>query len=131
MWSLLFLYGKDLKEIIEASEVKVGTYSQINEYMTMYDNPRSGSFTDLCPRSLKLNILKLKNTRSFEAKFHMEPPWDVRMKLFKCSGSHDQDGFQALYTVKIFKNPLHNQEADNLETWYTASGTQVLPNLFK
>ena len=30
--------------------------------------------------------------------------------------------------VKTFKNLLRNQEADDLETWYTASGTQVLPN---
>ena len=34
--------------------------------------------------------------------------------------------------VKTFKNLLlRNQEADALETWYTALGTQVLPNLFK
>ena len=26
---------------------------------------------------------------------------------------------------------LRNQEADDLETWYTASGTQVLSNFFK
>ena len=48
---------------------------------------------------------------------------------FKCSGSLDQDGFQALKTLKNLL--LMNQEADDLETWYTASGTQVLPNLFK
>ena len=31
--------------------------------------------------------------------------------------------------VKTFKNLLlRNQEADGLEIWYTASGTQVLPN---
>ena len=29
--------------------------------------------------------------------------------------------------VKNFKNLLQNQEADDLETWYTASGTRVLP----
>ena len=30
--------------------------------------------------------------------------------------------------VKKFKNfLLRNQEADDLETWYTASGTRVLP----
>ena len=30
--------------------------------------------------------------------------------------------------VKNFKNLLiRNQEADDLETWYTASGTRVLP----
>ena len=51
----------------------------------IYDNPRSGSFIDLCPRSLRFNIfnfLFLKNTRPFEAKFHMEPPCDVGMKMF-------------------------------------------------
>ena len=29
--------------------------------------------------------------------------------------------------VEIFKNLLRSQEADDLETWYTASGTRVLP----
>ena len=49
--------------------------------------------------------------------------------LFKRSGSHDQDGFQAnIYMVKTSKK---NQEADDLKTWYTAPGTQILPNLFK
>ena len=33
--------------------------------------------------------------------------------------------------MKTFKNLLWNQEADDLETWYTASGTQMLPDLFK
>ena len=30
----------DLQETIEACEVKVGTYSKINEYMTIYDDPK-------------------------------------------------------------------------------------------
>ena len=35
------------------------------------------------------------------------------------------------YVIKTLKHHLlRNQEADELETWYTASGTQVLPNLF-
>ena len=34
------------------------------------------------------------------------------------------------YMLKTFKN-LRNQKADDLETWYTASGTQLLPSLFK
>ena len=29
--------------------------------------------------------------------------------------------------VKNFKNFLRNQEADDLETWFTASGTRALP----
>ena len=32
--------------------------------------------------------------------------------------------------VKTLKNPL-NQESDDLETWYIASDTQVLPYLYK
>ena len=52
----LVLYGKDLQETFEASEGKFETYSQINEYMTIYDNPRSRSFIHVCPRSLRLNI---------------------------------------------------------------------------
>ena len=45
---VLFLYVKiDFQETIEACEMKVGTYSQINEYMMIYDNPRSRAFTDL------------------------------------------------------------------------------------
>ena len=50
----------------------------------------------------KFNMSKLlfsqKTLRPFEAKFSMEPPWDEN--LFRCSGLHDQDGFQALYGKK-------------------------------
>ena len=108
-------------------------YSQINKYMMSYGNPRSRSFTDLCPRSLRFNILKLffsKITRPFEANFHMEPPWDVGMKM--CSNVLGQ-------MIKMASRPINdknfkilfrrNQETDDLETWHTASGTQVLPNV--
>ena len=54
-----FWIGKCLscrfQETIEVCEVKVGTYSQINEYMMIYDNPRSMN----CTRSLRFNIFKL------------------------------------------------------------------------
>ena len=62
-----------------------------NEYMMIYDNPSSFKVT---PRFNIFKLLFPQNTRPYEAKFHMEPPWDVGMKI--CSnGSHDQDGFQA------------------------------------
>ena len=52
--------------------------------------------------------------------------WDEN--VFKCSGSHDQDSVQA-HMAKTLKNHLlRNQEADYLETWYTASGTHLQPN---
>ena len=75
----------------------------------MYDNPKSRSFIDLCPRSLRFNIFKLiflkKTTRPFEAKFHMEPPWNVGMKI--CSDVPDHITKMAsmpIYgkTLKIF-----------------------------
>ena len=98
-WSMLVLFAyvweiaktADFleEEADEFYEVKVGTYSQINVYMTIYDYPRSRSFTDLCPRSLRFNIFKLfpsETARPIEAKFHMEPPWDVwNENMFKCS----------------------------------------------
>ena len=34
-------------------------------------------------------------------------------------------------TVKTLKNLLRNQKTDDRETWYAASGAQVLPSLFK
>ena len=44
------------------------------------DNPRSRSFIDLCPMSLRFNILKLLFLKTYEAvwsNFYMEPSWDV------------------------------------------------------
>ena len=47
-------------------------------------------------------------------------------------GLDSTNTLQGPYKVKTFKNLLlRNQEADDLETWYTASGTQVRPNVFK
>ena len=50
--------------------------------------------------------------------------------LFKWSKSHDQYGRECPYKVNL-KNLLWNQKADDLENWYAASGTQVLPSLIK
>ena len=92
------------KKLLKPCEVKVGTYSQINEYMMIYDSPRSGSFNDLCPRSLRFNIFKLfflkKNTRPFEAKFHIWPPWEFGMKI--CSNVPGHMTKMALYTRQKF-----------------------------
>ena len=114
IWSLLLLYGKMLKLYISENLLKpvrwkllhiVVTYSQTDNYMTIYYNPRSRSFIYYCPRSLRFNIFKLlflKNLQAIEAKFHMEPPWDVgNENLFKCCKSYDQIGFQ----TRIWKKP--------------------------
>ena len=76
----------------EFYEVKVGTYSQINEYMTIYDYPRSMPFIDFVQGHLDStfsNFFSSETARRIEA-FPMEPPWDVGSEtLFKCSRSHD------------------------------------------
>ena len=54
-----------------------------------------------------------------------------KRKLFKWSWSCDQDGCQCIYMVKYPLNLLRNQQADDLQTWYTASRTSALQSLFK
>ena len=52
--------------------------------MNLYKYQRSRSFTDLHPRSLRFtfsNFVSLETSRPFEAKFHVEPPWDRGMKI--------------------------------------------------
>ena len=63
IWSLLFLCEKCFSCRFPRNYGSLwgeswGSYRQINENMT-YDNPRSRSFNDLWPRSLRFNILKL------------------------------------------------------------------------
>ena len=86
---------------------------------------------DLGPRSLRFttfsNFFFLETARPIEAEFHVEPPWDGGMKV--CSNG---PGHMTNMTVKTLKNLfLWNQTADDLESWYAASGTRVLPSLFK
>ena len=78
------------------------------------------------------NIFSSETTGPYEAKFHMEPPWDGGTKV--CSNS---PGLVTKMTAmpifgKSLKNLfLRNPMADDLETWYAASGARVLPSLFK
>ena len=105
--------------------------------MMVYDNSKSRSFVNLCPRTLRFNIFKLLvlkiNTGPFEAKIHVEPSWDVWMKIYSNVPGHICPRWRpGPYMVKTFKNHLlRYQEPDDLETWYTASGTLVQPNMFK
>ena len=78
------------------------------------------------------NFLFLETAKLIEAKFHVEPPWDGGMKL--CSNGPDHMTSMAAMPIygKTLKNLLlWNQKADDLESWYIASGARVLPNLFK
>ena len=51
--------------------------------------------------------------------------------LFKLFRSHDQDGHHAHIWSKLLNIFSGNLKADDLDTWYAASHTRVLPSLFK
>ena len=74
------------------------------------------------------NFFCLEIALLFEAKFHMEPLWDGRMKVYVTWPRLPP----CPYMVKTFKNLLlWNQKTDELETWCVALDAQVLPNLSK
>ena len=59
--------------------------------MNLYEYQRSRSFTDLGPRSLRFNILKLfslETAKPIEAKIHVKPSWDGRMKIYSNGEGH-------------------------------------------
>ena len=59
--------------------------------MNLFEYQRSRSFSDLGPRSLRFNILKLfflETASPIEAKFHVKPPWDGGMKIYLNGPGH-------------------------------------------
>ena len=66
-----------------------------------------------------------------EAKFHVEPSWDGRTKVCSNGPGHMTNMAAMPIHCKNLKHLLRNQKADDLETWYAASGVRVLPYLFK
>ena len=59
--------------------------------MNLYEYQRSRSFTDLGPRSLRINIFKLlflETARPIGAKFHVDPPWDGGTKVCSNDSGH-------------------------------------------
>ena len=57
----------------------------------LYEYQRSVSFIDLGLRSLRFtfsNFFSLETARLIEVKFHMEPPWDGRMKVCSNGPGH-------------------------------------------
>ena len=67
----------------------------------IYDNPRSKSFTNLCPTFAK--FISSKNTRPFDAKFYRKPPWDVGMKTCSNVPCHMTKMASRPYMIKTFK----------------------------
>ena len=83
----------DFLETDEFYEVKAGTYSQINEYMTVMNTQYQGhslTFSQGHSASTVSNFFSSETARPIEARFHMEPSWDVgNENVFKATMSHD------------------------------------------
>ena len=85
----MLLYGKTVEqwifsETIVVYDIKVGRYSQLNEYMNLYEYQRSRSFTDLGPNhsdSIFLNFFSPITTWPIKAKFYVESPWHEGTKV--------------------------------------------------
>ena len=81
----------DFLETIVVYDIKVGRYSQLNQYRKLYEYQRSRLFIDLGPilsDSICLNFFSSITTRSIEAKFYVEPPWDGGMKPCSNGSGH-------------------------------------------
>ena len=79
----------NFSETIVVYDIKVDRYSQLNEYMKLYQ--RSKSLIDLGPNlsdSIFLNFYSSITTRPIEAKFHVEPPWDSGTKACSNGPGH-------------------------------------------
>ena len=70
-------------------DIRVDRCSQLNEYMKLFEYQRSRSFIDLGPKlSIFSNFISSITTRSIEAKFHVEPPWNRGMKAYSNGPGH-------------------------------------------
>ena len=78
------------------------------------------------------NFFSLETAEQIEAKVHVKPPWDEWMKV-STNALCPMNKMAAIpIKIKTFKNLLlWNQKADDLESWYPALVTRVLPNLIK
>ena len=66
-------------------------------------------------------FFSLETAVPIEAKFHVEPPWNGRIKVNTNGLCHMTKMVAMPIMVKTLKNLLLlNQKADDLETWYAA-----------
>ena len=77
------------------------------------------------------NFFFLETAWLIEAKYNKEPPWDGRMKVCSTGPNHmTKMAVMSIYSKNLKRSSSPEPKANNLETWYVASGAQVLPGLF-
>ena len=78
------------------------------------------------------NFFFLENARPNEAKFLVKPPWDGGTKVCLNGPGHMATmAAMAIYGKNLKKSSSLEPKADDLESLYAASGTRVVPSLFK
>ena len=125
----------DFSETIVVDNINIGKCSQLNKYTNLYEYQSQGhslTFVEGHSDSTFSNFFSLETARLTEAKFHVDPPWDERMKIIQMVYGTWPRWRPCSHIVKTFKHLLFwNPKADDLETWFAALVTRVLPNLFK
>ena len=138
IWSHTFLFGKKVKtmefsETIVVYDINVGRCSKLNEDMNLYEYQRSRSFIDL-PRSLRVNIFKLLFLRKVQGWLKPNFMWSHhgmgKRKFVQMVQVTLPVWLPCSYMVKSLKSLLFWNQM-YLKSWYAASGTWVLPSLFK
>ena len=103
--------------------------------MNLHEYQRSRSFIDLGPRSHRFtsaNFFIIETAKPTDSKFNVEAPWDRGTKVSSNGpGRMTNMAIIPIYGKTLKKLLLWNQKADDLESWYVASGAGVLPSLFK
>ena len=98
----------------------------------IYMNIKDQGYSLTLVQGLLRNFFSLETARPVEAKFHVAPPWDGETKICSNGPGHvTKMAIMPIYGKNIKNLLLWNQKADDLESWYTALGTRVLPSMFK
>ena len=95
-YAFVWVKGKtmDISEAVVVYDIKVGRFSQLNEYIYLYEyqtdkgQGHSLTFVQDHSDSTFSNFFCSETARPIEAKFHADCPWDLgNENLFKCSRS--------------------------------------------
>ena len=118
----------DFPETVVVYDIRVGRFSQLNKYMKLYEYQRS--------RCIHWPSSKVTQIQHFRTCFAQKPLGRLKpnfiWSLHGMCGMKICSNVPGHITMPIYGEKLKNlllriQKADNLETWYTTSGTWVLP----
>ena len=91
----------DITETMVVYDIKVGRYSQINEYMNLLNiKGNSLTFVQGHSDSTFSNFFSLETARPIEPKFHIVPSWDGGLKVSSNGLCH---------TTKISAMPIYGK----------------------